>query len=391
MKTSIFLVVTACFGQWLHADPIDPRQVAMSERAVKLRSDFKDALSDACPKLGISPDGLEDILSNLYTMAPREGLLNPWRQSNKYLHSLPENIGGVSRDEFPAMLEVREGILIIEKAKAGENISLTAFYSTDITDPEQEREAVKNSKDLARNSSWSYRFVFRSRIKAGSNRDVTTMKPIFLLKYTNEIPQHIRVLNDAMVYIRGTLSLDQNLEVVTRKSGVFGADDLRLNELVIDQRNNSSVFLNGGAVKIMEAVVDDKASLLAGDLEADKIEMNLSRGSCKEVVVNPRSRLIVIGDLKRKQGTFTSVNPDVEEEDGSVLLRNLKNVGKGTASVVSRSVKAVSLGAGWITWKVVSLPFRMVGALFKRLAGARVGVGTSFGVGPMRVGVGTMF
>lgn len=366
----------------------DHRDKATDDRAVKLRRDFRTGLVEGCPKLGFSPSSTSSILDNLEVMVPREGLLGPWRKSNSVLSHLPGFLGGVDRDDFPDMIEMREGILIVQKAPEQENISLTAFYSAEITDQETEKETIKDAKDVARTSKWAYRFVFRSRIKAGYSSEVTTVKPIFLLKYTDQIPVHIRVLNDSKVYIQGDCSIDK-LEIIARDQGRFYADNLKVKELIVDQQDETKVELKGIA-KTMDATVDDKSSLLADEFRVEEVKVNLSRGSCNQVRVHPTKRLIRIGELDKGKGTFTSVNRAVKEEDGSVVLRNIKNMGKRVGRVTFRSTKAISLGTGWISWQIIKLPYRFLKAVGKRIANAKVGVGASVGVGPVRVGGGVI-
>ncbi len=369
-------------GNVVLASVADPRSQAVASRTVKLRADFKNALAAVGPKLGIAASDLQNMLSNLDTMVPREGLLNPWKKSNSTLNKL----GITDKDELPSMFEVAEGILIIQKAPRGENTSLTAFYSNDVTDPDAEQDSAKDSVDLAQNSKWAYRFIMRSRITAGFKGDIAAIKPIFILKYTNQIPAHLRINNDGMIYVMGDCVI-KKLEVIARDTGTFGADNLRVEELLVDQRDQSYVELKGTA-KSMDAVVDDDAELVAADLKADEINMNLSRESCKAVTVNPQKKLIVTGELET--GVFNSINPSVQQEDGSVVWQNLKNMGSRLAKIPMVSAKAITFGAGYVSWKIVTIPFKFLGAIGKRLANAKVGVGGSVGVGPVRVGVGAM-
>jgi hypothetical protein len=384
----LFCVISLVFtGFSVRAASGDPRALATAARAVKLRGDFKDALLDAGPKLGLTPDDMRNILENLESMVPREGLLNPWRESNTYLKHLPNALGGVSKNEFPSVIKLCEGILIIEKAKTGENTSLTAFYSAEVTDVDAESQAAKDAKKLAKNSGWAYRFVMKSRLKVGSNGDDSvTVKPIYLLRYIDEMPKFIQIYNDAMMYIRGDCTLKQDMDITVRDSGVFGADNLNVKELVVNQRKNTMVNLRKGSAKLMEAVVDGKSSLLAEGFEADAIEMNLSRNHCREVVVNPKSKLVVIGKLKT--GTFRSVNPAVKAEKGSVALQNIENMGERTEKAVVTSLKALTFGVGFMTWKIVAMPFKIIGSVLKRLSKAKVVVGGSMKVGPVNAGAG---
>jgi|GEM_PF-4309721 len=367
----------------------DPRHRATAERSVKLRQDFKDALNYAGPKLGLANNEVQNMLQNIDTMVPREGLLNPWRKSNSFLSHIPGVFGGIDRDDFPSMLEMREGILIIMKAPRGENISLTAFYGNEITDQDTEQSTVKDSKDVARNSSWAYRFVFKSRIKAGYKDDVATVKPIFLLKYTDQIPVHLRVYNDSMVYVMGECKI-KKLEIIARETGVFACDNLAAEELLVDAADQSIVTLKGNA-ESMDAVVDNDAVLDAEHLVAQDINMNLSRGSCKSVVVNPTNRLIVIGKLDEDcTGTFESANKNIVPKNGSVVWRNIKNMGNRLTKVTMVSTKAIVFGTGYLSWQIVKIPFKFLGAIGKRLSNAKVGVGGSVGVGPVRVGAGVL-
>lgn len=361
----------------------DPRDRAIADRAVKLRNDFKSALLYVAPRVGLSESEINNLLGNLETMVPRENLLSEWRKSNKALTA----VRIVSREDFPDMFELRDGILIIQKAPKGENISLTALYGADMTDPDGEKEMVKDSKRVARNSEWAYRFVMnRSRLIGGFNNDVATVKPIFLLKYTDEFPFRLRVYNDGIVYIMGDAVIEK-LEIEARDNGVFGCDNITVEELVVDQRDNTVVTLRGKTAS-MDAVVDDTATLEAGEMRADIINMNLSRNDCKKVVVNPQKRLITIGRIKT--GTFQSLNQNVKAEDGSVVWRNIKNMGGRVEKAIARPTRLLVFGAGYLTWKIVTIPFKFLGALGRRLSKARVGVGGSVGVGPVRVGAGVI-
>ena len=383
-----FLCALFSFSNGLFAAVADHRDKATDDRAIKLRRDFRAGLIEGCPRLGFSPSSTNSILDNLEAMVPREGLLGDFRKSNSVLSHLPGFLGGVGRDDFPDMIEMREGILIIEKCPDQENISLTAFYSAEITDQETEKETIKAAKDVARTSKWAYRFVFRSRIKAGYSDEVVTVKPIFLLKYRDQIPVHIRILNDSKVFIRGDCTI-KKLEIIARDTGVLYADNLMVQELIVDQQDQTKVELKGTA-KTMDLTVDDKSSFLGDGFKVAAAKVNLSRGSCKEVRVHPTKRLIRIGELDKGKGTFTSVNPSVTEEDGSVVLRNIKNMGKRVGRVTFRSVKAISLGTGWISWQIIKLPYRFLKAVGKRIANAKVGVGASIGVGPVKVGAGVL-
>ena len=382
MRTFIFLCYLLSFLLGA-SSVIDPRDRATADRAVKVRNDCDSAFAWVAPRVGWSEEAIGNMRENIKTMVPYENLLTKWRDSNKALGA----IGVISKDDFPDMFELRDGMLIIQKAPKGENISLTALYAAGVTNPDDEKEAVKGTKDLARNSIWAYRFVMnRSRLIGGFNNDVSTVKPLFLLRYTDEFPFRLRVYNDSAVYIMGDAKIDK-LEIEARDNGVFGCDNITVEELVVDQRDATTVTLKGTATS-MDAVVDDSATLEAGELKARIINMNLSRNDCNKVVVNPQQRLIKIGKIKT--GTFESINPSVLEEDGSVVWRNIKNMGGRLEKAVTRPTRLLVFGTGYLTWKIIQLPFKFLGVLGRRLSNAKVGVGGSIGVGPVKVGAGVI-
>lgn len=301
----------------------------------KLREKVTAILEQTQKRFGID---LSERVKTLSSMGVSPNLFDKWFKSNKALYALHLK----NRMELPSLLDVREGIVFISQ---GESNSLTALHALG-------HYKVKK-KPVKMTNTW-YRVVVDSKQNLGRFDGNTQIPPIFMMTYSDKLPQHIRVYNNAKVFLLGDCQADHDVEVTLYQRGMFCAENLNASSrVIVHQRGDSKVIMKGSA-KSLFLGVQDRVSCDAAELKSEDVVVNVLCANRLQVKVNPVTAFYQVGKVTQSS-LVESVNSSLKEP--KILNPAWQTTKRILAKVIPkytwRTIKGIVFTPLYVTYKTL--------------------------------------